>query len=309
MALDPKIAAFVKMPRVELLPPPAGVTAAMMRAAMKATPAPVVLAAIHQTEDIRLKTTAGSVAARLYRPSAIRSLPLIVYFHGGGFVLCDLDTHEGMCRDLANATGCVVASIDYRLAPETRFPGPVEDCYDALCALVAQADTLSIDPTRVAVAGDSAGANLAAVTAIVARDRGGPSLRHQTLIYPCLDPACESESMRTLSRGYFLTQDMMKWFWAQYLRSPEDAKNPLASPLHSTDLSGLPPTTLITAEYDLPRDEGELYGDRLRLAGVPVVGRRYLGMIHGFVSLPLVTEVAKNALTDLSNDIRAALFS
>ncbi len=309
MALDPKITEFLKMPGMELLPPPEGVTPAMMRAGMKAQPAPVVLADIHSSKDLSVNTRAGSLMTRIYRPSATRSLPLIVYFHGGGFVLCDLDTHDALCRDLANATGCVVASVDYRLAPETRFPGPLEDCYDALCDLVKQASALDIDPTRVAVAGDSAGANLAAATALLARDLGGPTLRHQTLIYPCLDPACESVSMRTLSRGHFLTQDMMKWFWAQYLRSPEDAKNPLASPLCSTDLSRLPPTTLITAEYDLPRDEGELYADRLRAAGVAVVGRRYLGMIHGFVSLPLVTDVAKNALSDLAHDIRSALFA
>jgi acetyl esterase len=144
---------------------------------------------------------------------------------------------------------------------------------------------------------------------MLARDRNGPKLRYQAMIYPALDPGCESGSMRALARGYMLTQDMMKWFWAQYLSSPADATNPLAAPIAASpqQLAGLPPATILTAEYDPPRDEGEAYGEKLRAAGVPVVARRYLGMIHGFASLPFITEVANRALADLGADLRAAL--
>jgi acetyl esterase len=307
MRLDPKFRAFLDAPGAELLPPPDGVTAAMMREAMKANPMPVAVPPIHATRDITVKGAQSDIRARLYRPSAMPNLPLIVYFHGGGFVLCDLDTHDAMCRELANASGCAVASVEYRLAPETRFPGALEDCHAALRQLTAQGRGLGVDPSRIAVAGDSAGGNLATAAAMLARDRGGPVLRYQALIYPALDPGCESESMKALARGYFLTQDVMKWFWSCYLTSPADAVNPLAAPLRATSLAGLPPATILTAEFDPPRDEGEAYADRLRAAGVPVVARRYLGMIHGFASLPFITEVANRAIADVGHDLRVAL--
>jgi acetyl esterase len=307
MTLDPKFRAFLDIPGAELLPPPEGVTAAMMRQAMKANPMPVAVPPIHATRDITVKGPQNDIRVRLYQPFNGQDLPLIVYFHGGGFVFCDLDTHDAMCRELANASGCAVASVEYRLSPETRFPGPLEDCYAALRQLAAEGEMLGVDPSRIAVAGDSAGGNLATVTAMLARDRGGPTLRYQALIYPALDPGCESESMKTLARGYFLTQDVMKWFWSCYLASPADAANPLAAPLCATNLAGLPPASILTAEFDPPRDEGEAYADRLRAAGVPVVARRYLGMIHGFASLPFITEVANRAVADVARDLRAAL--
>jgi len=250
---------------------------------------------------------AGAIPVRLYRPNATARLPLIVYFHGGGFVLCDLDSHDALCRSIANATGFAVASVAYRLAPEARFPEPLEDCYAALVALVARADEWGFDRARVAVCGDSAGANLAAAVALVARDRNGPALRHQGLIYPVTDAACESDSMRELATGYMLSRESMQWFWNCYLARPADAADGRASVLRVEDLSGLPPATVVTAEFDPLRDEGETYADRLRAAGVPVVGRRYLGMIHGFVSMPAVTPLADRAVADLAQDIRAAL--
>lgn len=309
MALDPKFQAFLQTPGIELSPPPEGVTAAMMRAVMKANPMPVVAPPVHAKQDLAIRGPGGDIRVRLYRPSAAPNLPLILHFHGGGFVLCDLDTHDGLCSELANASGCAVASVEYRLAPETRFPGPVEDCYAALEQLAARAASLGCDPARLAVCGDSAGGNLATVVAMLARDRKGPKLRYQAMIYPATDPGCDTASMRELASGYMLPQAMTKWFWAQYLSSPADAQNPLAAPIRSTmeHLAGLPPATILTAEYDPLRDEGEKFSEMLRAAGVPVIARRYLGMIHGFASLPFITEVANRALADVGADLRAAL--
>lgn len=309
MALDPKFQAFLQTPGIELAPPPPGVTAAMMREGMKANPMPIVAPPVHSRQDLAIRGPGGDVRVRLYKPTAAPDLPLVVHFHGGGFVLCDLDTHDGMCSELANASGCAVASVEYRLAPETRFPGPLEDCYAALEQLAGRAASLGCDPGRLAVCGDSAGGNLATAVAMLARDRKGPKLRYQAMIYPALDPGCETASMQEFATGYMLTRDIMKWFWAQYLSGPADAKNPLAAPIvaSAADLAGLPPATILTAEYDLPRDEGEAYAGKLRAAGVPVIARRYLGMIHGFASLPFITEVANRAMADLGADLRAAL--
>jgi acetyl esterase len=199
--------------------------------------------------------------------------------------------------------------VDYRLAPEAPFPAPLEDCYAALKGLAAQGERLGIDPTRLAVAGDSAGGNLATATALLARDREGPTLRYQGLLYPFLDPECASASAETLGTGgYLLTRNTMQWFWDHYLKSAADRTNPLAAPLRAK-LSGLPAATVATAEFDPMRDEGEAYADRLRGAGVAVTGRRYLGMIHGFASMPYVTAVANRALADLGADLKTALMA
>ena len=307
MALDPAFRAMLEMPGMQLAPPPPEVTAAMVREAAKQVMPPSVGAPVHEVRELQVAGAAGPLKVRLYRPAAQQRLPLIVFFHGGGFVLCDLDTHDALCRSLANATGCAVAAVDYRLAPETPFPGPVEDCYAALVALAARADELGVDATRLSVCGDSAGGNLATVVARLAQERGGPRLRHQALLCPVTDAACDSASMTSLAGGYFLSRDMMRWFWNCYLPAPDDVRNPLASPLRAEDLSGLPPATIVTAEFDPARDEAETYADRLRDAGVPVVARRYLGMIHGFMSMPLVTPLAERALADVAQDIRAAL--
>ena len=308
MPIDPSFQAFLATPGVELQPPPPGVTAAMMRDAMKAAEVPAPpLPQLHSTADIAVAGAAGSLKARIFRPTGDKSLPLVAFFHGGGFVLCDVDTHDPLCRELAVASGSVVVSVDYRCAPETRFPGPAEDCYAALCDLVSRGEEIGIDPTRVAVAGDSAGANLATVAALMACDRGGPALRYQALLYPCLDPHCDSESMHALARGHFLTREMLLWFWSQYLAKPADADNPIASPLRAIAPAGLPPATIVTAEYDPCRDEGEAYAAHLRNAGIAVATRRYPGMLHGFASMPLVTDMAGRAVADIAGDLQAAL--
>jgi acetyl esterase len=305
MSVDPGINAFLLSPLARL-PPHAQLGAEGLRALLRQHPAPRLSPPVHAVRDLKLKGAGGEMVVRLYSPSAAVNLPLIVYFHGGGFTICTLDMYDDLCRTLANASGCAVASVDYRLAPETPFPGAAEDCYLALRTLAARARELGVDPARLAVAGDSAGANLATVTALLARERGGPALRYQALIYPCVDPACASASQQELATGYMLTRESMLWYWEQYLQAPGDATNPLAAPVRA-ELGGLPPATLITAEFDPLRDEGEDYANRLRAAGVAVLGRRYLGMIHGFVSMPYLTPMANRALADVAADLSAAL--
>ena len=228
-----------------------------------------------------------TLEARLYRPeTASAAPPLLVYFHGGGWVIGTLDTHDGTCRALADKSGVAVLSIGYRLAPEHPFPAPLDDCYDALCWAVAQAESLGIDASRVAVGGDSAGANLAGAVAIMARDRHGPALRHQLLLYPVTDsdftPASYAENG---SGNYFLSTAAMRWFWHHYLGADAKSPPPLAAILRTPDLARLPSTTLIAAEYDPLRDEGMAYAARLSGAGVSVDAEIAPGMIHGFISM------------------------
>lgn len=305
MELDPKIRAYLDSPMGQF-PPLENFTPQGIRDLLKQFPAPVLSPPIHAVRDLKVRGAQDELLVRLYSPSAARNLPLIVFFHGGGFVIGNVDMYDDLCKLLANYSGCAVASVEYRLAPETPFPGPLEDCYVALKALETQGDELGIDPTRLAVAGDSAGGNLAAATALLARDRKGPALRYQGLIYPCLDPECGSDSAKSLATGFMLTRSGMLWFWGHYLKTAQDKTNPLATPLKA-NLAGLPPATVVTAEFDLLRDEGEAYADRLRAAGVEVTGRRYAGMIHGFASMVYVTPVANRALADVGADLRAAL--
>lgn len=307
MPIDPLFKPLLDMPAMQLAPPPPGVTAAMLRQVLREIPNPAIPPPIRDVRNITVPGPAGPLPVRLYYPSSARGLPLILFYHGGGFVLCDLDTHDALCRALANESGAAVASVDYRLAPETRFPGPLEDCYAALSALAKDGASYGIDPTRLAVCGDSAGGNLAAGAALLARERGGPPLRHQALLYPVLDAACDSDSMHELSVGYMLSRAVMQWYWSCYLADPAEAANPLASPLRAASVAGLPSTTLVTAEFDPLRDEGERYVERLRDAGVPVTGRRYLGMIHGFASMPHITDVANHAVADAARDLARSL--
>jgi len=307
MPVDPQFKPLLDDPAMQLRVPPADVTPAMLREAARARRTAPTGPAVHATRDISVRGAAGPITARVYYPSATPDLPLIVYIHGGCFILCDLETHDELCRSLANSSGFAVASIEYRLAPETPFPGPLEDCYAAFVDLAARGGELGFDPSRLAVCGDSAGGNLAAAVALLARDRHGPALRHQVLLYPVIEAACDSSSMREFESGYLLSREFMRWGWDRYLSSAADASNPLAVPLRAASLAALPSATLITAEFDPLRDEGECYAEKLSAAGVPVIGRRYLGMIHGFMSLPRVTPVAARAMADVAQDLRAAL--
>ena len=249
------------------------------RIALMAPPAPVAKVA-----ERGIDGPGGSLKLRIYTPAGGGPFPLLMFFHGSGFVLCSLDTHDGMCRNLAAGIGCVVVSVDYRLAPEHKFPKGPDDCLAATRWAAVHADELGADPTRIMLAGDSAGGNMAAVTALRVRDEGGPALCGQLLLYPVTDyhtPGTPSYAEN--ADGYGLTRDTMEWFWGHYLDDPVEAANPYASPLRAPDLAGLPPAYVMSAEYDPLRDEAELYGDRLKAAGVPAEITRRLGMNHGFL--------------------------
>jgi acetyl esterase len=257
--------------------------------------------------DTRVIPGPVEIPVRVYRPSLAADLPVLMYFHGGGFVICNLDSHDRECRSLANASGCVVVSVDYRLAPEHKFPAAVEDAYSTTCYVAEHAAEFGIDPNRIAVAGDSAGGNLAAVVALMARDRKGPSLKFQLLIYPLTDVLDDSPSMREYGENHFLTRDLMDWFMEQYFATDADRQSPQASPLRAADLRGLAPAMIITGECDPLRDQGEAYADRLRSAGVPVVLKRYEGMIHPFVSLAGIVEGGRLAIDEAAAAVRQAL--
>jgi acetyl esterase len=255
--------------------------------------------------DRTIPGPAGDIPVRLYRPAG-DGLPLLVYFHGGGWVLGGLGTHDAVCRSLANAAGCAVLSVDYRLAPEHRYPAAVDDCYAATVWAVANARTLGADPARVAIGGDSAGGNLTAVTALRARDQGTPQLKFQLLIYPVTDHGYETASYRDNAEGYLLTRGDMVWFWNHYLGG-QDGSEPYASPLRAKDLRGLPPALVITAGFDPLRDEGEAYAKRMKEAGVPVTLSRYDGMIHGFFGMGAQLDKANAAVDEAAAALRAAL--
>jgi acetyl esterase len=240
---------------------------------------------VASVQDHSVAVADGKITVRVYRPAASAPVPAHLYLHGGGFWLGDLDQVDASCRRLVTNVGCVVASVDYRLAPEVRFPVPPEDCYAALCWLVERAGHFGVDPARVSVGGGSAGGNLAAVTAMMARDRGGPALVLQVLELPVIDLTLSFPSVVENGEGYLLTRQGMEQYIGYYLADPSEAKEPYASPIFATDLAGLPPALIMTAAYDPLRDEGEAYGERLREAGVSADIRRWEGQFHGSQNL------------------------
>jgi len=251
----------------------------------------------------------GPVPVRIYWPQTAppAPLPALVYFHGGGWVICDLDTHDPTCRAITNNVGCVVMSVDYWLAPEHKFPAAAEDAYTATLWAAGNATDLGVDATRIAVGGDSSGGNLTAAVALMARDRHAPELVFQLMVYPVTDiVAMDTPSHRDNGEGYFLTTAAMEWYRRQYLTDLSEASHPYASPLHADDLSGLPPALVITAELDPLRDEGEAYASRLRASGVPAVASRYDGVFHGFFSLGTLLDAAKQANEEAYAALREA---
>jgi acetyl esterase len=240
-------------------------------------------AAVAAVTERTIPGPGGELRLRIYRPAGPGPLPILAFFHGSGFVLCSLDTHDGMCRNLCAGAGCIVASVDYRLAPEHKFPAGLDDCVAATGWLAAHAAELDGDAGRIAVAGDSAGGNLAAAAALRIRDECGLVLCGQLLIYPVTDYHTPgTPSYRENAEGYGLTRDTMVWFWDHYLADPDDAAHPYASPMRAPDLGGLPPALVVTAEYDPLRDEGGHYAGKLRAAGGCAVTSRWPGMNHGF---------------------------
>jgi acetyl esterase len=267
---------------------------------------PVDLEPIEAVEDRHVPGPDGEIPVRIYSPAVARPAPAIVSFHGGGWVIGDLDGYEASCRMIANSVGCVVVSVDYRLAPEHPFPAAPEDAYAATCWVAEHAAELGVDPRRLAVAGDSAGANLAAVCALMARDRGGPDLVFQLLIYPVTDFSFDTPSYRENAEGYFLEAVTMRWYWRQYLGDSADGADPYASPLRAPDVSGLPPALIITAGYDPLRDEGEAYGLRLQDAGVDATVSRYGTMFHGFFGFGRLLDAAVPANKEAFAALQAA---
>lgn len=254
-------------------------------------------------EDRTVPGPEGEIPVRVYRPGE-EPAPVVVYFHGGGWVLGSLNTHHGVCATLARRSGCVVCSVDYRMAPEHRFPAAVEDAWAATTWIAEHAEELGGVPGALAVGGDSAGGNLAAVCALRARD-AGLSLALQLLVYPVTDADLDTSTYREFADGYFLTRDSMDWFWVHYLPDG-DRFQPDASPLRAEDLAGTAPALVITAEFDPLRDEGEAYARRLEEAGVPVTLSRYEGMIHGFFRMPGAIDKANDALAEAAGAIRGA---
>jgi acetyl esterase len=257
---------------------------AMYRLTTVGSRAPESVVPVRSVEERAVPGAAGELAARVYRPVATEPTATIAFFHGGGFVIGDLDTHDNMARTLCRSTGCVVVSIDYRLAPEHPFPAAVDDAVAAVEWLATHWDEFGGDG-RIAVAGDSAGANLAAVAALHMRDKDTKALAAQLLIYPALDSDGSYPSRIENGSGYFLESAGIDWFAGHYLPDPTSRSDPRASPLRAADLSGLPSTVIATAEFDPLRDEGEAYAEALRRAGVPVVLERCAGLTHGFFDM------------------------
>jgi acetyl esterase len=248
----------------------------------------------------------GQIAVRVYTPFGVAPHPAHLYIHGGGFFMGTLDHFDATCRELCVGADCVVVSVDYRLAPEHKFPTPPEDCYAALCWTFEHADELGIDTSRVSVGGGSAGGNLAAVTALMARDRGGPSLVFQLVEIPVTDLTMSHPSIVENGEGYMLTVDAMKEFTAWYIASDADLTNPYASPFFADDLTDLPPALVMTAEFDPLRDEGEAYAQRLSDAGVPTRLKRWDGHIHGAASFTKVLPSARDYRADAIAALREA---
>jgi acetyl esterase len=275
------------------------------RAAYRALATMTPLQPVARTEEHRVPVDGGAIDVHVFTPEGATGAGL-VWFHGGGWTIGDLSTSNATATELANASGCTVVNVDYRLAPEHPFPIPLDDCYAALEWVVAHAGELGIDPARLAVGGDSAGGNLAAVVSLAARDRNGPAVRFQLLVYPGTDGRMSYPSIRENGEGLLLTASTLRWFWANYL-GDHDPEHPLVSPVYAPDLAGLPPALVITGEYDPLRDEGEAYAERLRQAGCDATTSRYDGQVHGFFALTSIIEGGRKAVDEAGAALRAAL--
>jgi acetyl esterase len=309
MPLDPQIQAlFQKMPQLAHFPTwektPAQARQEFKWLCQLADPRE---SPIGKTEDIEASGPLGPIPLRIYTPVASGSaaLPAIIYFHGGGFVVGDLDCYDGLCRALANESGCRVISVDYRLAPEFPFPAAVEDCFAAATWIEEHAPDLGVDPNGLAVAGDSAGGNLAAVVCQLAKEKGRPRIGFQLLIYPTTKINFAA-SQRNFSAGFFLDSRTIDWFRSHYV-PPGTEADPRLSPLDAQDVTGLPPAYIVTAGFDPLREEGVAYAEKLKQAGVKVMQVDYPSMIHGFFSMPGLIPLASEAIRAAAHAVRDAL--
>jgi len=261
---------------------------------------------VHEVTEHDIPGPGCDLRIRVYRPSGDDGLPALVYLFGGGWALGTIDTSDGICRALTNLAGCVTISVGYRLAPEHKFPAAVHDCHAAVRWVADHAAELRIDASRLAVGGDSAGGNLSAAVTLLARDGGGPALVHQLLVYPNTDYLSDTPSATEITDPLLFNRFSAEWYWRHYLESPADGADPLASPLRAADLAGLPPATVLTAEYDPLRDQGEQYAERLERSGVPVRLVRHDGMIHGFFAMTGMFDAARDAMAFAAGRLRDA---
>jgi acetyl esterase len=294
MSLDPQIAGIIEaldagFPRVETM------TGAHARSEIRSRfVAPSEPEEVGDVSGAHVRGPAGDIPMRIYRPASTAGpVPTVVYAHGGGFVFCDLDSHDGLCRSFANLIPAVVVSVAYRLAPEHRWPAAAEDVFAVTQWAARNADALGGDPSRIVVGGDSAGGNLAAVTALMARDHGAPALAAQLLLYPMIAPNFDAESYRAFGKGFYNPRPALQWYWDQYVPSAADREHPYASPLNA-GLYGLPPAVVVVAGHDPLRDEGIAFGNALVAADVPVTRCYYEGGIHGFMTMPML-DIAQRA--------------
>lgn len=256
---------------------------------------------MEKVDDLEITVRDGAqIPIRIYRPSNAENLQTIVFYHGGGFVLRNIDSHDDLCRRVAQKCKALVISVGYRLAPEYKFPIPVHDCYDALLWASQNAAAHGGNAKDLVVMGDSAGGNLATVTALVARDQNGPTIDKQVLIYPCLDARLKYPSIDAFKDGYLLTKDMMLWFVDHYARTPDDLLNPLMSPLLAESLAGLPPAFVSTSDHDPLKDEGEDYYHKLREVGNKAIFKEYKNTIHGFANIPRLSKQADVLVDDIA---------
>jgi acetyl esterase len=312
MPLDPQIAGILALLEQIGGPTPASGTADQARTIFRISTVdvrdPATLAPVRSTEDTTIPGPAGDIPVRIYRPDVDGAVPTMAFFHGGGFVIGDIETHDDQARLLCRDVGMVVVSVDYRLAPEHQFPAGFEDCLAATMWVGEHVDTLGGDADRIAVGGDSAGGNFAAAVALATRSTG-PKLAAQFLLYPGVDFVADADypSRVENAEGYFLTAEDMYWFDAQYLPEDADRNDPRASPIRAGDLAGAPPAVIGTAEFDPLRDEGEAYAKALADAGVEVRLQRYAGMIHGFYGLGVHSAAAAAAVADMNASLKELL--
>lgn len=306
MPLDPQVQVVLENMKKQGVPPLHALSVENARkinlSSMAAQPDKV-----WKIDNLTIPGPVDFIPARVYTPESETPLPVVVYYHGGGWVVGNLDAADVLCRQLANGVKCIVVSVDYRLAPEHKFPAAVEDAYAAAVWVAEHAVSLGADPDRIAVGGDSAGGNLAIVVAMMARDKGASFIQFQLLVNPVTHFSFDTDSYRDNGEGFGLTAETMRWFWGHYLANEQDGLHPYASPILSADLSGLPPALILTAEFDPLRDEGEAYAEKLRAASVPVEMKRYEGMVHGFILQTGAYEQGRIAVQHAVSALRKAL--
>ena len=305
MPLDPQVEKVLKQAEELGLPPYQDLSPTEARKQMLSLAPPVEpLLSVKRVEDRNIPGPGGDIPIRLYYPEGDAPFPVMVYFHGGGWVIGNLDTHHAFCHALAKTSNCLVVSVDYRLAPEHRHPAAIADAYAATNWVADNPEAIQADPGRFAVAGDSAGGHLAAVVSLMARDRKGPRIDLQILIYPITDCRFDTPSYIENGEGYNLTRDLMKWFWNHYINDESKADDPYVSPLRAKDLSGLPRALILTAGYDPLRDEGEAYCKKLQAARVNATLLQYPGMIHAFIRMTAQLDKANEALDEISATLK-----